>query len=575
MKLKVLFFGGCFFLIFSFANSQKLNSKELMRAWNESDVNQTIKAEATYKDLTDHFDEKSFLGLMKELNLNQKTYSKRLKARVIIYETLGKRLQQHDIIYSESDLQKIRDAMQLAAHENDEQLLSEIFTLYAEALPSSEIIEKKLLYTLKAIEIQRKIGFQYFPLIHLRFLTASITLYNTGDYRESIKYGKEFLNSMDESTNPKSIIFQYDFLGASYREINEPDSSIYYYNQIQNLLKKEKSFRNDQFFSEVWKGVASGGIGQALVLKGENEKAVLLLTESVELNRKHKQFSAAANAENTLAQIYFKQGNSDKALSFYKTAYAWSVKGNDLRNKIKSLEGISRIFHQENRFDSAFHYSKLYHINNDSLILKINKNNWSAINAQVEMDNVKALLQNAEQKILTEKYIRNFILLTVILLGIIGFLFYKRKQLKLRLREERLQMETQYAQQQIENFTQNISEKNKLIESLQSQIGSTENSETNLLLMNFTVLTEENWQDFKVNFEKVNPGFWNKLNQKMPGLTTAEQRIMLFARLGFSNKEMAAATGVSTETIRSVISRLRKKFEMGTENDIRTVAREI
>ena len=49
--------------------------------------------------------------------------------------------------------------------------------------------------------------------------------------------------------------------------------------------------------------------------------------------------------------------------------------------------------------------------------------------------------------------------------------------------------------------------------------------------------------------------------------------IILLARLGFNTKEMANATGVSSETIRSVISRMRKKFNLDT--DIRSIANEI
>ena len=59
----------------------------------------------------------------------------------------------------------------------------------------------------------------------------------------------------------------------------------------------------------------------------------------------------------------------------------------------------------------------------------------------------------------------------------------------------------------------------------------------------------------------------------MPQITPAEQRIILLAKLGFNNKEMANVTGVSSETIRSVISRMRKKF--GLKIDIHTIANEV
>ena len=59
----------------------------------------------------------------------------------------------------------------------------------------------------------------------------------------------------------------------------------------------------------------------------------------------------------------------------------------------------------------------------------------------------------------------------------------------------------------------------------------------------------------------------------MPQITLGEQRIILLAKLGFSSKEMANATGVSRETIRSASSRMRKKFNLGA--DLHAVANEI
>ena len=59
----------------------------------------------------------------------------------------------------------------------------------------------------------------------------------------------------------------------------------------------------------------------------------------------------------------------------------------------------------------------------------------------------------------------------------------------------------------------------------------------------------------------------------MPQITQGEQRIILLAKLGLNTKEMANATGVSPETIRSVSSRMRKKFNLNI--DLHTIANEI
>ncbi|MES2418162.1 MAG: hypothetical protein V4541_08225 [Bacteroidota bacterium] len=59
----------------------------------------------------------------------------------------------------------------------------------------------------------------------------------------------------------------------------------------------------------------------------------------------------------------------------------------------------------------------------------------------------------------------------------------------------------------------------------------------------------------------------------MPQITQGKQRINLLAKLGLNTKEMANATGVSPETIRSVSSRLRKKLNVNT--DLYTIVNEV
>ncbi len=114
-----------------------------------------------------------------------------------------------------------------------------------------------------------------------------------------------------------------------------------------------------------------------------------------------------------------------------------------------------------------------------------------------------------------------------------------------------------------------------MIETLQARFNAAANDDTNTMLRNFTILTENDWVIFKASFEKANPGFWQRLSNKLPGLTQAEQRIIALMRLGLNTKEMAAATGVSPETIRSVLSRMRKKLNILSTTELHTIIAEI
>jgi hypothetical protein len=84
------------------------------------------------------------------------------------------------------------------------------------------------------------------------------------------------------------------------------------------------------------------------------------------------------------------------------------------------------------------------------------------------------------------------------------------------------------------DFSRNISEKVEMIEALQSKINGEAADPILPDLRHFTILTEEDWQNFKYNFEKVYPDYWNRLDEKFPHLTIAEKRFMALSKLGLN-----------------------------------------
>jgi DNA-binding CsgD family transcriptional regulator len=115
------------------------------------------------------------------------------------------------------------------------------------------------------------------------------------------------------------------------------------------------------------------------------------------------------------------------------------------------------------------------------------------------------------------------------------------------------------ATEQLQLFTRRISEKNILIEDLQQRIGSNVPSDALQQLQQSILLTDEQWENFRLLFEQVHQGFLGRLRAKLPQLTPAEIRFLALAKLQFSNKEMAAMLGVSSQNIRTIWYRLRKK----------------
>jgi DNA-binding CsgD family transcriptional regulator len=198
-------------------------------------------------------------------------------------------------------------------------------------------------------------------------------------------------------------------------------------------------------------------------------------------------------------------------------------------------------------------------------------------------------------------FLRNVIIVFVVLLMCISLLLYNRSQIKNKIRQQQLivqkqlaENELQTATQQLNAFTQSIREKNEFIEKASREIERV-NAELNLaknernglsspaeadnhtlgLLKQSVLLTDEDWKNFTLLFEKVHDGFFDRLKQKLPGLSPAETRYAALIKLQLSNKEMAGMLGVGTEAIRQIRSRLKKKLNSGDEERIEKLVEKI
>src|SRR5690606_17830875 len=110
-------------------NSQNLSAEALVAAWKTSDNTQTLKAEATYLDLKTNKNLNSFYSLVEQLKMiEQKKPNNRLFIRLKMYELLGRYELGLPITTDNEIITWIKKCYLLG----DKQLLSELYTLYAE-----------------------------------------------------------------------------------------------------------------------------------------------------------------------------------------------------------------------------------------------------------------------------------------------------------------------------------------------------------------------------------------------------------------------------------------------------------
>lgn len=557
-----------------YSYSQTLSVDELIKAWSITDTSESrIVGNATL-DIFAHPDTAKFLSISSELK--KRNLEGRLRIRAYIYQFHGYNFFEiKDTIVTQTYCLRI---LKEAAVLGDEQLLSEMYVVYGDiSAPEEEIY-----YLLKASEMQESNRVSKLSMYAYYEKLSLLSYEYMLDYKSSARYAARSVSIYHEpDSNLHNYILLLDIAGDSYIKLNMADSAIHYYQMIRQKVASFKLFPRKfsrtlgSTFLDIWDNIALGGIARAFILKAEYDKAYPLLLQNLQASTDYGEWADVSLVQSALAQIDYIRKNYSSAAKRYSLArqLASSSKRDILLSD--ALEGGAKAFAALGRYDSAYSYQKEYLLLRTNIEARKYESKIEMAQAQVRYDGIQALVVQTREEIARQKTLRNVILCGVFLLGVIGLLLYNRKRLKYILRQTQLEQQNQlveseaelarknilYAQNQLAEVVNHISEKNKLIEVLENRLAENEKIDIQEVLRNFTIITGNDWLKFKDYFEKAYPNYWERLNQKLPKLTQSDERLLTLLKLQLGNKEIAAATGISAESVRVSIHRLRKKIE--------------
>ncbi len=583
---KILLIFNLFCSIICF--SQTLSENELLDIWSITDRTQTKEALRAYEDLSDHFDEKKYKNLINGLSQNSKIKKdERLQVRFVLYKANAEVLLRDNLHSTlKNDLKNsITSALMLG----DEQLLSEIYSLYYEQGFGNP--DEKLYYISKTVETQEKIGAEYFPKLFFRYYNLSLGYYRAQDYVGSIEKGLKGLRLLP---SPKSHLDYYcfflDLLGTNYYEIGNTEKSLEYYLKLQNTLSEyQKNYKDykgrfsnyDSQFTEIWKGIANGGIARVLIEKNNFEKASELLQQNLKSSERYNLEDDIAKVYNLQGDIAFKNNDFSKAIERYQNSLGYSTKIEDSKNTIKSLLALANTHKELKQYDKAYDYSMQYYTKKSEVEQDISKRKYSIISEKLNQENLKNSIEEAQVTIKKQETTRNINLLiftiSILAIGILGRILYLRQKLRITTSEnkrlntemelEEQKKEVQIAEIQLEKLRQKLAQNTKIIEAFEIE-NQQQNSKGLHQLKQTTILTNEDWNEFKKQFESAYPHFLVELKENHSELSQAELRYLCLAKLGLTSSEIASALGVSPASLRVTKHRIKKKINDESDNFI-------
>src|SRR5690606_20882641 len=130
---------------------------------------------------------------------------------------------------------------------------------------------------------------------------------------------------------------------------------------------------------------------------------------------------------------------------------------------------------------------------------------------------------------------------------------------------------------QITTHTLNIIQKNESLKELRDKLeeivkhpdkNSMVELKKTLKIIDESFRLDKDWEDFKLYFEQIYTGFYSKLKINYPELTNQELRHCALIRLNLSNNECASILGISPNSIKVSRTRLRKKIDLGSHQNL-------
>lgn len=469
-----------------------------------------------------------------------------------------------------SEVEKLyAEAMQLAYESSDDYLKAFVSSQYGRIYVFGEV-GLSVMYTTNGMELYDKLHFESVPEDY-RFLAE--VLYKVKEYKNSIYYAQKAVNAWQNSKDSNHFLHVscINTVALGYHRQKIYDSAFYYYNRA---LKKATEIDN-----KVWVGIVSGNMAQIYYDQGNYEKAKPLFELDSRTSNEAGVYDNAANSMQWLARTEAALGNIPAAKEKLQKAFNLLKQVPDVAYLKNSYLTGSIIFQAAGNYDSAYYYYKLYSTLNDSLEKIVNTSSVSISKARLNDKISQHKIQNLNRDKRSQILLRNMIIAGIIIASILALLLVNRNRLKTKLKMEKAEQEKMLmnqeilsAKEQLQMFTQNVLEKNTLIENLQEIIKSKQHlaDRQSLIndLSNQTILTEAEWIKFKLMFEKTYPDFFAILKSKYPEITIAEQRMAALIYVQLATKQIASMLGISPDSVHKTRQRLRQRLGINADTDL-------
>jgi len=372
------------------------------------------------------------------------------------------------------------------------------------------------------------------------------------NWKKAIQNMKDVLDfHIKSNAEASEIASDNSFLGGLYCSNNQLDSALLYsslsekqYAKINNIYGKSECYNN---------------LGLIYFKLKQYDKALKMYNKSLSLAVKPSTINTTLYNR---GNCYLSANNFIEAETDLKKVLE-SIKSNEFQAlSQKCYYALFKIESSKNNPKKALEYHLKYSSVNDSIknSQKTNYINELLITYENDKKNKEIKLLQKQKTVEKEKATILLLILILVTLSFLFLYFRNQKNRQLLIAKNKIQ------EIEIENFTKKIIYKNSIIDELNSEL-TAENIDSTFeviseieRLTKMKILTENDWEQFQVDFEKIFPHLIFKIKQKITDLSAAELRLFLLIKLKISTKDIASILGISSDSVKKSRYRLKKKL---------------
>ena len=431
-------------------------------------------------------------------------------------------------------------------------------TYYLEALESfklsKEIDKQEKSYGLNRVEANLAL--------------ISIKLEN---YGEAFEFYNRILERIETNEINKAYLVYYynQFMTLNFR-INNNKEALKYLKLINQTYELKSNKISNLKSSDIYLYYSKSIIDYSKYLISQNKfnEALIELLKIKKLSKPFVDQFAIVNI--LISECYLATNKTIDAKFVLKENSELSDLSREI--KIKSFEGISNVYSQENDLKNLLSIKDSIIFNKN--LLENSENDIKNIQTLIDLDDKKRELISNKKRLNSTIFSLTLALSLIIIILIIFRIYFKlQAERSKRFKLEKSQIENELSLKQRELFSKSnfILQRNDFLKSILDEISNNTNTQKVVerikKQVSGLVNSESLYQEFDKKFVEVFPEFYKKINANYR-LSKTDFRLIAYIKMNKSNNEIAQISGISIRTVQSQRYRLSKKLKLEINQDL-------